>query len=170
MRLTSLRREVNRVTRGTGEEVRKRDPLRWLVLLAVFCATVVLTSPFYLFKPSVPAVGEKLTGPVKAETDFHYVLQSSQDQFEKERRQFHKRVYHYDAEVRQRVMQELDRLYSTTDSLDRGGPPAEVLASLRRVDSRLGFLSESDVPRFLTFVPGSALPPDHAQRPQEHLR
>lgn len=149
MKLTSLEREVKRAARQP-EDARRQDMIRWVVLLVVYVLTVAVTSPFYLFSPIAPPEGTRLDGFIRAETDFRFVLQSSVDQFEKERRQFHKRVYDYDPEVKDQVLQGLDRLYAATDALDPGMPPAELLASMRRADSRFSFLTESRVGPFLT--------------------
>ncbi|MCC6547912.1 HDIG domain-containing protein [Candidatus Sumerlaeota bacterium] len=155
MKLTPLRREVTRVTTGgKGKDVvlRKRNPIRWIVLVVIFAVTVMLTSPFYLFKPPAPQPGATLPEPVRAQTDFRFEQQSALDAYEKERRQFYHRVYQFKPDVRGAVQGSLDKILAQTESLDRKLSAAELLVALRRIDSRLAFVKEQDAPTFVAFL------------------
>lgn len=155
MKLTPLRREVTRVATGGKSKdspLRKGSPIRWIVLSAIFVVVVVLTSPFYLFKPAAPAAGTHLSQAVVAETDFRFTQQAATDAYERERRQFYKRVYEFHPEVRTAVQASLDRILAQTEALDRSLPPAELLAALRRIDSRFAFVDEDSAPTFVRFL------------------
>lgn len=155
MRLTPLSQEVRRTSfRAPKSDAHSRANLRWFVLAAVYLATVVLTSPFYLYKPpaSERAIDfEQL--PLRAQVDFRYVSEEAQREYESERRRFHKRVYDYRAEVYNRVRGGLDELYLAVAALNPGEDSAEhMLNVLRRTSHQFNFLTEADVAEFVQIV------------------
>ncbi len=151
MRLTPLSREVRKFQRVPPEEKYRRDVGRWLVLSAVFALVLLLTSPFYFYRPPAAEEGERLPeAPVRAQITFEHVLQSSLEQWEEEREQRHRRVYLYDPAVPGEVLRQFEELLTTIDALEvEDEDPDAVAASLRRRDARFGFLSGTEAVNFV---------------------
>jgi len=152
MRLTPLPQEVRRTTfKVPDEEQIRRDYTRWLILIALYVVTVLLTAPFYLYKPPAGRENTRLEqAPIHAWTDFRFESEEARQEFEQERRQSHRRVYVYKPDVRDEVLADLQGIFQTVDALSPGkDEPSEMIEVLRREDSRLAFLTESEVTEFV---------------------
>jgi membrane-associated HD superfamily phosphohydrolase len=155
MRLTPLTSEVRRSSfRVAKEGEQKRQWTRWVVLAAVYVVTVALTSPFYFYRPPVPTSSEQLVDlPVRAQANFRFVSTEAREEYDRERRRFHKRIYVYDTDVRARVLADLEGIFAASDALNPDtDDPSQIIAVLRREDSRLSFLDEQRAPDFVRVV------------------
>lgn len=150
---TPLTQEVRKLPHNKGHEISYKGALRWVVLAGIFVLTVVLTSPFYVFRPPAPPQGSRLAEPVVSRAEFRYTSADSLARWESERRRYHKRVYQYIPTARDEVIRKLNEILALVDTLDvETDEPAQMLAAIRRLDSRLSYLAESDVATFVQLL------------------
>ncbi len=153
-RSLTLSQEIRKIHRThQGEDGRRRGAVRWLVLVAVYLLTVFLTSPFYFFRPAVGKLGEVPPGQVNAQVDFRFTTRQNTEEWERERQERHKRLFIHDATRRDQVIRSLNELHSTADAIDPSAQtPEEILAAIRRVDSRLTFLAADNIADFVSIL------------------